>query len=137
MNEPNVAYENLKKNIIKKSEDSLDLEKVKDCFSHIINSKRSLSRVKNLNDIFLLLEKRDTLDYDNVSILEYVSDLLQNEEISKLIRGYKKLYIDSDDVVCICGEYINFTRPVINPQKNSHEKEIDDGKYTFFPSFSF
>lgn len=135
MTKTNVAFENLKKSIIKKSEGSLDLEKVKDNFSGIINSKRSLSRVKNLNDIFRLLQQRDVLDCDNISALECLSSLLQNEEIANLIKGYKKLYIESDDILCsICGLDATVTLPVINPQKNSNE--IGDGK-NIFSSFSF
>ena len=133
MPDNDVAFENLKKNIIKESEGSFDIESVKECFSVVINSRRSLSRVKNLKDIFHLLEQRDLLDYNNVCTLEHLANLLQNESICQLIKGYKKLYIDSE--CCICGENISdVTLPIINPQ-NSLENKKHDGKYIFLISF--
>lgn len=114
MSQLHIEFVNLKKNIIKKYGTSINIEKIKESFVYIINSRRSLSRVKNLSDILQLLEQYDILDHDNIAVLEYLANLFKNEEVSNLIRGYKKLYIDSDPV-CNCGEDLSFSLPLVNP----------------------
>lgn len=123
MSENITEYENLKKKIILKSREFLDLQKVKDCFSSIIDSQRSLCKIKNLNDVFILLEKRDALDHNNVSTLVQLGNLLENEDVTNRVHVYKKIFIE-EDAVCACGENLTFAPTVLLPEvQNSIENQ--------------
>lgn len=109
-----VEYENLKKEIIKELPDTFDLEKVKLYFASEINSRRSLSKVKSLDDVFVLLERRDIIHCDEVTALHYLGEKLKNAKIIDLVKGYEKLYLELEP--CLCGGYYPFEPVVPNGQ---------------------
>jgi hypothetical protein len=96
-------YEKLKDEIVEKTSHSLDLDKVKNGFSAIINSRRKLSRVKNLRDIFHLLEERDALHSKNVSCLKRLGEWLDNRDVTHLVDSYENVYVQEEEKVCTCG----------------------------------
>lgn len=122
-------YENLKKAIIQKTEISCDLQRVKYLFSSMIDSRRSLSKVKCLKDILYLLEERDILNSNNVTALICLGNLLKNEDVINSVRGYKKLYIDDEDNVCLCGKDLTFVFPIINPERQDSVEKNTDSKF--------
>lgn len=95
-------YETLKRKIIQEIQDTLDLEKVKIFFKSDINSKRALSRIKSLNDIFHLLQERDVLHHQKVTALLYLGQLLKNQPIINLVKVYEK-QLDGNTEPCLCG----------------------------------
>lgn len=117
-------FENLKQEIAKESQ-NCDIEKIKQFFVSVINSRRSLSKVKTLNDVFNLLERRYVLHRKEVTILQYMGVHFKNNKIVQLVKGYAKLnYLDTQ--ACLCGSTdVSFKLPDLNEQTKSPEECVE------------
>nr|XP_033331695.1 fas-associated death domain protein [Megalopta genalis] len=78
---------------------------IKDYYKTYINSKRKLSQIKDLNALMKILEKRDTLSYDNIEPLVDISNnFLKESHIHTLIKDYKS-YLENTEYSKFCGMY--------------------------------
>lgn len=114
-------YSELVTQVIAEVGSNFSLEEVKDFFSHLVKSKRSLGRVKSLRDLIHILERRDLLNSKKVILLRSLGEKLQNEKVKDLVHSYTKLCLDEDtdgSTCSICG--VSFqTEDPLREQQNA------------------
>lgn len=104
-------YRSLRQDFLGIAESFVDsdvLDQLKHNYAHDIDSKRKLSKVKDLKTLMRLLEKRDIISYDNIEQLWYIS----------------KTYIDKPELECKLLEYENWlqTAPPL-PAYNMYQSD--------------
>jgi hypothetical protein len=67
------------------------LNKLKEDYKDVINSKRVFEKIIDIRTLLKVLEKRGVLQYDNISVLKYITQqLVLKESIELLISNYER-----------------------------------------------
>lgn len=104
-----IRYSCLREEFVSALQPNIDervLTLLKDHYVQKIDSNRKLSRIKDLKALLLILEKRDTLSYDNVEPLIYISTCLNNSPMQEKIQDYQN-YLQSIEESSLCDMYQN------------------------------
>ncbi|XP_031779217.1 uncharacterized protein LOC103315410 isoform X1 [Nasonia vitripennis] len=65
------------------------LDKLKARYKETINSKRVLENIVNIDSLLKVLEKRGVLQYNEISVLHQIAEIVQNSSIDDLIVNYE------------------------------------------------
>lgn len=68
------------------------LNSFKDRYRQCIDSNRKFSQIKDLRTLLRILEKRDALSCDNIEPLLYISNFVNDRQMTSKIRQYKDNY---------------------------------------------
>ncbi|KZC05032.1 Death domain-containing adapter protein BG4, partial [Dufourea novaeangliae] len=95
------------------------LNNLKDYYAHCINSNRKLSQIKGLNTLLKVLQKRDTLNFNNVEPLVYIANnYLNDSHVLNKINDYK-FYCENTNYSKFCNMYQD-----ANDHKDNNKKDL-------------